>query len=82
MTTIPQRELRNDISAILRRAEAGETFAITVNGRRVAQLGPLPEDQQRATLAEIIASTPVDDRWADEVHALREEDRAAAEDDR
>lgn len=82
MTTIAQRELRNDVSAILRRAEAGETFAITVNGRRVAQLGPLTEQRRRATLAEIIACTPVDDHWAGEALALREEDRAAAEDDR
>ncbi len=82
MVTIAQRELRNDVSAILRRAEAGETFTITVNGRRVAQLGPLAEDRRRATLADIVASTPVDDHWTDQVLALREQDRAAAEDER
>jgi prevent-host-death family protein len=39
--TIPQRELRNDISAILRAVEEGETFTITVRGRPVARLvGP------------------------------------------
>jgi prevent-host-death family protein len=39
--TIPQRQLRNDISAILRAVEAGETFTITVRGRPVARLvGP------------------------------------------
>jgi prevent-host-death family protein len=39
--TIPQRELRNDISAILRAVEAGDTFTITVRGRPVARLvGP------------------------------------------
>jgi len=40
-TTIPQRELRNDVSAILRRVEAGEEFVVTVSGREVAELRPL-----------------------------------------
>jgi prevent-host-death family protein len=38
--TIPQRELRNRISEVLREAEAGERFVITVSGRSVAELGP------------------------------------------
>ena len=40
MPTIPQKELRNNVSDVLRRAEAGEEFTITVAGRPVAQLGP------------------------------------------
>lgn len=40
MTTIPQKELRNNIGEILRRAEAGEEFTVTVSGRPVARLGP------------------------------------------
>lgn len=40
MATIPQKELRNNVSEVLRRAEAGEEFIITVAGRPVAQLGP------------------------------------------
>ena len=40
-TTIPQRELRNDVSAVLRRVEAGEEFVVTVSGRPVAELRPL-----------------------------------------
>lgn len=40
MSTIPQKELRNNVGAVLRRAEAGEEFTITVSGRPVAQLGP------------------------------------------
>jgi prevent-host-death family protein len=40
MATIPQKELRNNIGEILRRAEAGEEFTITVSGRPVAELGP------------------------------------------
>jgi prevent-host-death family protein len=40
MTPIPQRELRNRVSDVLRRAERGEQFLITVDGRPVAELGP------------------------------------------
>ena len=40
MDAIPQKELRNNIGEVLRRAEAGEEFTITVAGRPVAQLGP------------------------------------------
>lgn len=40
MATIPQKELRNNVGDVLRRAEAGEEFTITVAGRPVAQLGP------------------------------------------
>lgn len=40
MSTIPQRELRNHVSDVLRRAERGERFVITVDGRPVADLGP------------------------------------------
>ena len=40
MPTIPQKELRNNVGDVLRRAEAGEEFTITVAGRPVAQLVP------------------------------------------
>ena len=36
----PQKELRNNVAEVLRRAEAGEEITITVAGRPVAQLGP------------------------------------------
>lgn len=41
MTTIPQKELRNNVGEVLRRAEAGEEFTVTVSGRPVARLGPV-----------------------------------------
>jgi prevent-host-death family protein len=41
MVTIPQKELRNNVGDVLRRAETGEQFTITVSGRPVAQLGPV-----------------------------------------
>ncbi|MDQ4042037.1 MAG: type II toxin-antitoxin system prevent-host-death family antitoxin [Actinomycetota bacterium] len=40
MPTIPQKELRNNVGEVLRRAEAGEEFTITVAGRPVARMGP------------------------------------------
>lgn len=39
--TIPQRELRNRISQVLRSVERGERMQITVDGRPVAELGPV-----------------------------------------
>jgi prevent-host-death family protein len=34
--TIPQRELRNNVTAVLREAESGTVFTVTVRGRPVA----------------------------------------------
>ena len=82
MTIIPQRELRNDISSVLRRVEHGESFTITVNGRPVAELGPLRKDgQPPANLDAILAHTPVDDRWAAELQAARDQEHGQVRDD-
>ena len=70
--TIPQRELRNNISAVLRAAEAGETFTVTVRGHPVARVVPPGDGSQprtdvdRATLRRILAQ-PVDDELAVEL---------------
>lgn len=40
MDAIPQKELRNQVSEVLRRVEAGETLLVTVAGRPVAELSP------------------------------------------
>lgn len=56
MATIPQKELRNDIAKVLRRAEAGEELTITVSGRPVAQLGPARPRQW-------VPSTRLADLW-------------------
>ena len=75
--TIPQRELRNDVARILREAEAGAEFEVTVRGRAVAHLGPPREKPARrtdvdgATLRAILAATPVDDGFASDVAELR-----------
>ena len=41
VSDIAQKELRNNIGEVLRRAEAGETITVTVAGRPVAELGPV-----------------------------------------
>jgi prevent-host-death family protein len=42
VTDVPARDLRNDVSAVLRRVEHGERLRVTVSGRPVAELVPLP----------------------------------------
>jgi len=55
------RNLRGQVAALVRRAEAGETIVVTVHGREVAQLGPARRDPWR-TWAEVqnIFARPVD----------------------
>ena len=55
MLRIGIRELRNDVAAVVRRAAAGERVVVTVDGRPVAQLGPL-EPAGAPTLDDLIAS--------------------------
>jgi prevent-host-death family protein len=57
MATVPQKELRNQIGEVLRRAEAGEEITITVSGRPVARLGPLRS-------REWVPSAQLNELWA------------------
>jgi prevent-host-death family protein len=76
--SIPQRELRNDVARVLREAEAGAEFEVTVRGRPVAHLGPPEEKLARSAkvgsqeLLHILADTPVDEGFAGDVAAMRE----------
>ncbi len=49
------RDLRNHVSEILRRVEAGERLRITVDRRPVAQLIPLPTRRPSLRLGEFLA---------------------------
>ena len=83
MTTIPQRELRNNVSAVLRRAEQGERFTITVAGRPVAELGPPARERPAASFADlsrVLHESPVDPQWAPDLERTRDEDRATSRD--
>lgn len=55
MEQIGARELRTNLAAALRQAAAGERVVVTVDGRPVAQLGPL-EPTGAPSLAELAAS--------------------------
>lgn len=83
MAVIPQGKLRNEIGVVLRRAEQGERFTVTVAGRPVAELGPLPGARALAApdrLAAVLAETPPDAAFAADLRRMRQEDREAARD--
>jgi prevent-host-death family protein len=64
VTTTGLRELRQQASDLVRQAEAGETIIVTVNGRQVAQLGPVRRHQWRhATEIGAIFAGPTDADW-------------------
>lgn len=49
------RELRANLAAAVRQAEAGHRVVITVGGRAIAQLGPLDHGTGDATLDDLAA---------------------------
>ncbi|WP_375431573.1 type II toxin-antitoxin system Phd/YefM family antitoxin [uncultured Friedmanniella sp.] len=64
MTTTGLRELRQNASEIVRRAEAGEVVDITVAGRLAARLVPVsPEPWQRWDDVADIFAGPEDPDW-------------------
>ena len=82
MATIPQRELRNNVSDVLRRAEGGERITVTVNGRPVAEVGPLESRQfaPMGALKKILEEAPADPTWAEDLRRMRDEDLDSADD--
>ena len=59
------REMRQNASELVRRAEAGERVTITVAGRPAAVLGPVaPRAWRRWADLSDLFSEPVDDAWA------------------
>ena len=65
MAEVGLREMRQNASDLVRRAEAGEHVMITVAGRPAAMLGPISPRAWRRweDIAEVFAS-PIDDDWA------------------
>ena len=53
-TEVPQRALRNETAALLRRVEAGERLTITVHGHPVAELGPVPSRRSFVPREELV----------------------------
>ena len=56
MAELRARDLRNDLSAVLRRVEAGERMRITLRGRPVAELIPVGARPQSMSLEAFLAA--------------------------
>jgi prevent-host-death family protein len=56
MERIAIRELRNQVSRVVRRAHAGERLIITVDGVPAAEIGPVSPAGRAASLDELIAT--------------------------
>ena len=72
MREIPQRELRNNVSAVLREVESGVHLRVTVRGRPVADLVPVPARKQslsRDEVLRILADAPLDAGFAGDLDA-------------
>lgn len=59
MERIAVRELRNQVSRVVRRARAGERMLITVDGVPVAEIGPVRATDRGTSLPELIATGAV-----------------------
>jgi prevent-host-death family protein len=72
--TIAQRELRNRISEVLREVESGATIRVTVDGRPVADLRPIPRRQwvPGTEILQMLREFPVDPGFAHDVQGLDE----------
>ena len=73
MREIPQRELRNNVAAVLREVEAGERVRVTVRGRPVADLVPIAERKRGLSpeeVARIVAQVPLDPGFAGDLDAV------------
>lgn len=67
------RDLRNDVSRILRRVENGERFTVTVRGRAVADLVPHSGRREfisRAELAQFLERRPPDPSLREDIRRL------------
>ncbi|MGI8631705.1 MAG: type II toxin-antitoxin system Phd/YefM family antitoxin [Solirubrobacterales bacterium] len=70
---IPQRELRNNVAAVLRQVEAGESLRVTVRGRPVADLVPLVDRREHLTPSDvqrIVREAPLDAGFAADLESV------------
>lgn len=79
MNSVGLRELKQNPSEVIARAERGETITVTVQGRPAALITPLAPKRQRwvrsEDLAAALADIPADTTgWAEEAYALRDGD--------
>jgi prevent-host-death family protein len=69
MTDLALRDLRNNVSEVLRRVEAGEQLTVTVNGRPVARIMPLPSRPRAMPWRQVLAQ-PADPGLGDDLRSL------------
>ena len=55
MERVGTRELRGDLAALVRRASDGERIVVTIDGRPVAQLGPVEPPDGAVTIDDLVA---------------------------
>lgn len=73
MREIPQRELRNNVTAVLREVEAGESLRVTVRGRAVAELVPVVAGAECLTGDDVLRirrEAPLDAAFLSDVEKL------------
>jgi prevent-host-death family protein len=74
--TIPLRELRNDVSRILKEVEAGVSYRVTVDGKPTADLVPIRERRTFVPwpiIERIIREAPLDPGFMDDVRPYLDE---------
>jgi prevent-host-death family protein len=54
VATIGIRELRSALAAMVRRAETGERLVVTVDGRPIAQLGPVDATSSAVSMDDLV----------------------------
>ena len=72
------RELRDTLTATVRRVRNGETLEVTHDGKPVAILSPIPDDRVGRLLARPDVSAPTEERWPASGHPVTG-DRSASE---
>lgn len=55
MRRVGIRELRNQTTAVVRRAKAGERIIVTIDGSPAAVIGPLDEEAEVQTLDDLVS---------------------------
>jgi len=76
MRTIPLRELRNDVSRILKEVEAGMTYRVTVDGKPMADLVPIRDRRTFVPwpiIERIIREAPLDPGFMADVRPYLDE---------
>ena len=76
MSEVAARELRNHTADVLRRAAGGENITITVRGKPVAELVPIPSDTRRrrplsrSEMIDLLSTSQADPALRDELKVL------------